>query len=214
MSTHNVERGPTSLKAVNRAVADWLPDHNSGTCEAVTDFVKFLLGRLKLGESYPAPPTLNEISRLPQLSYQSILEDRRIFALELEVEDPPPAVNLPPRHQASWFTYRKLFIHDLCMSGIPRVTVDWKRSVYSPWNEMFLAFAVKHYRWAKQHGAFGRYPINPVYDTDIVSLGILERWLRGRSAEMKSLAINPGLHLSRRKYTRHQTVSIIFVDFT
>ncbi|EGG09597.1 uncharacterized protein MELLADRAFT_95873 [Melampsora larici-populina 98AG31] len=176
--------GVKSLKAQNREVAKWLPKRNSGSYQAIIDYLKFMLGRFGSHTPYPASPEPSELNLLPQVSSASILADLSVFAVDL----PPPSpsnqmMKLLPRQTSCWFTYRRFFLEDLSRFGIPRATLAWESPVSSSWNQMMLVFLLKHWQWAMAQGAFSQYAPDPKYCTDAISRAVMERWIRGRTGE-------------------------------
>lgn len=184
-------------------MSTWLPDRNSGSYQAVIDYVKFLLGRTSSQAAYPPGPDPNELSLLPNISPELILADLIVFTLEI----PPPSpseysIKLLPRQKPSWLPLRRLFLLDLARLTIPRATLAWQ-SPDSPWNRIMLAVLQKHWRWAMAQGAFSLYTINPKYCDDVISRAVMERWLRGRMDESE------GLHTRKRKNQRRSAVSLL-----
>ncbi|EGG09638.1 uncharacterized protein MELLADRAFT_61026 [Melampsora larici-populina 98AG31] len=173
--------GVRSLKAQNRELALWLPQRNSGSYQAITDYMKFMLGKFGTRAVYPTSPEPSEIHLLPDLDSGTIPADSSVFGLHLEPPSPShQTINLLPRQDASWITYRRIFLQDLTRFGIPRATLAWESPVTFPWNKMMLAFLVKHWRWAMSQGAFSRYSVDSTYSTDAICQAAMERWFRGR----------------------------------
>ncbi|EGG01112.1 uncharacterized protein MELLADRAFT_92742 [Melampsora larici-populina 98AG31] len=173
--------GVGSVKAQNREVAKWLPQRNSGSYQAIVDYLKFLLGKFNSGATYPAGAEALELDRLPHLSLETVRADLTVFA-----NDPPPPspsiekIKLLPRQDSSWFTYRSLFLQDLTRYSIPRATLAWESSVGSAWNQIMLVFLVKHWRWALAQGVFSQYSLDLRYSSEAICRAVMERWIRGR----------------------------------
>ncbi|EGF97284.1 uncharacterized protein MELLADRAFT_86100 [Melampsora larici-populina 98AG31] len=173
--------GVSSVKAQNREVAEWLPQRNSASYQAITDYLKFLLGKFNSRTPYPASPESFELDVLPQLSSETIMADLSVFANDL----PPPSpsqqtIKLLPRQDSGWFRYRSFFLQDLTRFSIPRATLAWESPVSCPWNQIMLVFLMKHWRWAMAQGVFSRYHPDPRFSTDDICRAVMERWIRGR----------------------------------
>lgn len=195
LNSHKV----VSIKSQNKSVAQWLPDCNSRFSQAVTDFGKFLLER-NTSTAYPPDPTPNKLSLLPDITYNNIIHDHRVFSLLLE---PASSSTMPLksscRQKDCWATNRHLFLQDLRIFGFPRATFAWDLSDQSPWNQTLLAVVVKFFRRATESDSFSKYAINPEHDSDLNCLGILERWLCGQSDEANRQCGNQILRPKHKK---------------
>lgn len=181
-----------SLKAQNKEVAPWLPERNSGISQAVTDYLKFLLGRTTKREPYPPTPTSTELVQLPQISTDTILTDLSVFSLDPVPAHPPTDDSTClPRQKPCWRDFKILFVLDIDRYSVPRATLAWGSPVDCAWNQIVLIICLKHWRWAKDHNAFSSYNIDPEASSNAVVLGIMERWLRGKS--------NPNLNINDAK---------------
>lgn len=194
--------GVRSLKAQNREVAKWLPQRNSGSYQAITDYTKFMIGRFGSRAPYPTSPDPSELHSLPNVNSETIMADLSVFGVDL----PPPTpshqtITLLPRQDTCWITYRRFFIQDLARFGMPRATLAWESPLNSPWNEMMLAFLVKHWKWAMTQGAFNRYSVDHKYSTDAICRAVIERWFRGRMSQDETY---------RRRKMKNQRRATIF----
>lgn len=194
----------TTLKAQNKEVAMWLPEQNSGSYQAIIDYVKFLLGRTTEGAPYPPGPDSKELDSLPQISPEYILADMTVFSLALPPPTPSKTDFKPlPRQKPCWLPDRRLLLLDLAQFRVPRATLAWGSTINSPWNHIMLPLLHKHWQWAMAHGAFSSYATSPKYSSDAVIRGVIERWLRGKREEDESY------HNRKKRNQRRRTVSLL-----
>lgn len=169
-----------SLKARNKDLAPWLPERNSGAYQAIIDYTKFLLGISAPGAPFPPNPSPTEIAQLAQILPEAILSDMA-FTCIIPSEPTTESTKLLPRQTDYWLRSKALFLSDLARYQIPRATVATKPETMSTaWNPVMLAVLLKHWRWAKEHGAFSRYSVNPKFFSEAVARAVMERWIRGR----------------------------------
>ncbi|EGG12101.1 uncharacterized protein MELLADRAFT_89353 [Melampsora larici-populina 98AG31] len=189
-----------SVKSQNKAVANWLPDSNSRYAQAYIDFVKYLLGRIKPKSPYPEGPTASELEKLPDLSYEYIMNDQRVFNIPLQSASPTHEdPRISPRQKDCWIRYKQLFLLDLTIFGIERATLAMDQSENIPWNQTVLSFIVKHSQVARANGAFSQYLIDPKHDGDMLALGLFERWMRGRCQDIGIKTRNPAYQAKEKK---------------
>ncbi|EGG09494.1 uncharacterized protein MELLADRAFT_95983 [Melampsora larici-populina 98AG31] len=188
-----------TLKAENKEVAAWLPDRNSGSYQAIIDYMKYLLGVSTSRVPYPDSPTPEELSVLPQITPESILADSTVFSLNL----PPPSISKKithrPRQKSCWLIYKEYFLSDMSQLLIPRATLAWE-SRDCRWNQIMLALLLKHWRWAQVHGAFSLYGADPKYFSDAIVRAVMERWLRGQKTKSEVY------YIRKKKTQRRATI--------
>lgn len=229
MALNEENHQAVTIKSANRAVAQWLPDRNSNFSQAVIDFVKFLLGKTSTAlppdptpnelshlpdfqnHDLPPDPTPNELSQLPDVKYDDIMNDFRVFAMPLAPASPSARHSKNAHRQKDcWATTRRLFLQDLRLFGFPRATFAWELSDKSPWNQTFVVFVVKFFRRAMELDSFSKYNVNPAHDSDLICMGILERWLRGQSDQVHRQRRGQNLKLkNKRKKDKSRVRSFI-----
>jgi hypothetical protein len=160
---------------------------------------------------YPPEPTTEEINQLPVLTYENVMEDQKAFSLPLEPATlSPPASRISHRQKQSWTVHRQHFLRDLEIFGIPRATLAWSLSEKAAWNQTFLFFVVKHFQRAMAAGAFSEYPMK--HHGHLITLGIFERWLRGRREEMAKKQTRSEAQIKEKKRKQRVNVSLLSVD--
>lgn len=165
----------STVKAQNRAVASWLPERNSGFCQATTDFLKYLLGVAPINSIYPPDPTDEEISRLPSYSINDIGNNLSVFSVILPENSIPMEDSLLPRRSKScWIHHKQYFLLDLNQNGISSAKLQLKTRRPSSWNAIILTLAVKHLKWARERGAFSNYALDPRQNDELMTLAVLE----------------------------------------
>lgn len=198
-----------TVRAQNRAVASWLPDRNSAFCQASTDFFKYLLGISPSNSIYPADPTSDQIANLPDCSLEIISKDQSIFAVILPENDvPEDATIITRRGKPSWICHKRYFTLDLARNGILSAALQLSTKDKSRWNTVVLTLGVKHWKSAKEQEAFSNYAIDPQHNDELICLGVLERWLRGRQ-EAASKQDPKRAYDLRRAAIRKRTVRLL-----
>ncbi|EGF97919.1 uncharacterized protein MELLADRAFT_113989 [Melampsora larici-populina 98AG31] len=68
-----------SVKSQNHAVSSWLPAQYTGYCQAVAEYIRYLLGVTDVQPTWPPSPTTAEISHLPEHPDDAITNDKTVF---------------------------------------------------------------------------------------------------------------------------------------
>ncbi|KAH9817064.1 hypothetical protein DFH28DRAFT_1081348 [Melampsora americana] len=178
----------TSVRAQNRAVANWLPPHYSGYCHAILEFTRYLLD---ISDSFPPPPTKSELASLPTLSDHAIFGNTAILWGVLEQWLRGQAVEqaktfLQFLHSVQLFLYRKKTIETYlgtnALKYLPAIhccsdTVDspWREDLYVEWLHTVNGLSidcVKEMRgeiWAAQQLAAQRKRATPADPQALIS---------------------------------------------
>lgn len=192
-----------SRKAKNRVLAPLLPLATDGLCRSISQFLRFLLGYTPEHRHYPDGPTPAQIAKVPAtLSKETIMNDQSIFASCSSL-----LVNAENKHD--WSPFRTLLDSDLANNGIEQFTGEWGAIVgeKSRWNQVMIWFSVKHWKFAKRAGAFFNYAMETKWDQDVVLIGVVSRWFRGRIDEQKQKFLDPAKIKQRERTRKRREVS-------
>ena len=140
-----------------------------------------MLGRIKSQTPYPPSPNATEIAQLPEILPHHIYSDLRVFSLGLLPTD--KTIKSFAHQLPCWVSFKGLFLQDLVIYHIPHATFAWNFPLKFNWNQVMLALLLKHWRYAKEHGAFADYSIDPGHVGEAVVRAVIERWIQGREKE-------------------------------
>ncbi|EGG11579.1 uncharacterized protein MELLADRAFT_59734 [Melampsora larici-populina 98AG31] len=87
--------------------------------------------------------------------------------------------------------FKALCLADLANHGITRLSFDWELADRSPWNQTVAIFIAKHWQYAYSQGAFDDKAIWSAHNTEKTCIGIILRWLRGRSEDIRQKRRSP-----------------------
>jgi hypothetical protein len=139
-----------------------------------------MLGYTTEHPQYPDPPSMIDIVTLPPLTKDAILNDSSVFT----------TYNASTHSDSTdWTPFKALLQADLARNAIHHYTFEWHAhdGEDSPWNQVMIFFTIKHWKFARGANAFDqRYGLNTKWDQDIISIGIMKRWLCGRIEEIKN----------------------------
>lgn len=162
-------------------------------------FTRLLLGFAKENPVYPMKPTREELGQLRAPIQATLLSDHQVFQSQ----------TVPTEGTAEDLAkFRELFLLDLSNHGVLRFTFDWDDLDSSVWNRTMALFIVKHWLYAKSQGAFKRQGINPNYATVPICIGLVLRWMRGRSQEIRIGRRRPEKLLLRERERKKRQVSL------
>ncbi|EGG04642.1 uncharacterized protein MELLADRAFT_108320 [Melampsora larici-populina 98AG31] len=150
-----------SLKESNASVAQTLPKANARISHSIAAFTRLLLGFTKENPVYPMKPNHEELGQLRAPKQSNLLSDHQVFQSQTVPTD-GTAEDLAK--------FKELFLLDLNSSL---------------WNRTMALFIVKHWLYAKSQGAFKRKGIDPTYATVPICIGLVLRWMQGRSQEIR-----------------------------
>ncbi|EGF98444.1 uncharacterized protein MELLADRAFT_69315 [Melampsora larici-populina 98AG31] len=176
-NSHYWKRGAPakSIKALNSSVSDSLPKSNAAISTCIATFTRNLLCYNPVTKSYPLKPTSQELDQLQIVDQQKIFDDQGVFMADM-IET--GSVNLD-RSIA-------VFAADLKTYGIYRPTFDWTAPDHSQWNRTMATFISKHWLYSYKQGLFNPKPVNPTHCTQANCMGLILRWVRGRTEEIRT----------------------------
>ncbi|EGG06653.1 uncharacterized protein MELLADRAFT_106620 [Melampsora larici-populina 98AG31] len=182
MQSHYWKKGAParSIKALNSSVAAVLPKSTEFISISLAKFTRILLSYDKVSKSYPSKPTPEELQNLPTLNQQDIISDERVFSTTV-VE----AGSTSDKRAILYFSA------DLNNYNIGRATFDWSASDNSQWNRTMAVFVTKHWLHAKKQGWFDHKPLDQSHCTQGNCIGLVLRWIRGRSEEIRTARRSP-----------------------
>lgn len=189
-----------SIKALNASVASSLPKSNERISMCIALFTRQLLGFNNVTKTYPSKPTPDELNHFPSLIQQAITSDQNIFVTHLM------DVGETNESRAKAF-----FEADLYQHGIHRTTFDWSSPDHSQWNRTMAVFIAKHWLHSKQVGFFSHKGINPRHCTEEICIGLVRRWVRGRSEEIQTGRRSPEKILQKEKTRKKHMVRFILI---
>lgn len=164
----------TSVKAINRSVAQYLPQHYEPVCQSLFQFVKLLLNPEEEGPPYPAPPNEDQISIIASIGLDGTQGPEIIDDDQLDASDVLGKTKKIPRR------FLEFVNREIQGLGIQQISFQWDQKVETQWDTLVINVIVKHWLFARSKGAFQDYALNPEFCTKEILFGILSRWLRGQ----------------------------------
>ncbi|EGF97162.1 uncharacterized protein MELLADRAFT_114543 [Melampsora larici-populina 98AG31] len=92
------------------------------------------------------------------------------------------------------------------------MTFDWKAPDKDIWNRTIATFVVKHWRYAYTQGAFNKESITPSHDTVTNCMGIVLRWIRGRTVDIRQCRRSPDKILQKETRRKKRVLFKYRVD--
>ncbi|EGG06004.1 uncharacterized protein MELLADRAFT_63681 [Melampsora larici-populina 98AG31] len=206
-TNHIWKRGspPTSIKSLNASVASTLPSQNAAISRSLAAFTRMLLGVDQSNKAYPMTPSPEELQQLANLTQPEIMMDQLVFALN-------PTSASATLNDKEMIEYKNRFMADLQNHNIHRFTFAWDLPDSHHWNRTMAVFVVKHWRYAREHGAFKNYGINSSHNTEMNCISLVLRWLRGRAEDIRLNRGDTQKLLLRERARKRRTHAIVLGD--
>jgi hypothetical protein len=168
----------------------------------MADFTRYLLGHTKDNPHYPPPPSDNQMISLQPLTKEDIMDDNSVFSNYSSQTHTNPL---------DWSVFKALLYADMGNKQIEGpFTFDWEseEGVKSDWNQVMIFFTIKHWVFARRASAFQKFGLDVEWEKEVIFIGIVTRWVVGRSEEWKNRFDTPEKIAQRVRSRKRRDVSL------
>lgn len=99
---------------------------------------------------------------------------------------------------------------DLKTYGVSQMTFNWDAKDTRGWNCTVAVLVVKHWRFARDHGAFNnKHSVNPTHNTISNCIGLVLRWLCGRAEDIRLHRLDAEKLRQKEQQRKKKVVSLV-----